>query len=280
MSLETCFGKQRVLLGVVHLPSLPGSPGYQGSMEDVVERALADAGALEEGGLDGAVVENFGDAPFFPDRVLPETVAAMAVVVAEIRKRTRFPLGINVLRNDAHSALAIVSACGAQFIRVNIHTGSAVTDQGVISGRAYETLRLMDSLWSKSPDRRPLLLADIAVKHATPLGTQDLEQMAEDTFHRGGADALLVTGEGTGKASSFDDVQRIRKAVPNAPVLMASGITEKTAARAIREAHGAIVGSWLKRDGKLHAPVDVNRVRALVEAARSGLAAGRQGGKQ
>lgn len=280
MSLEKCFGKQRVLLGVVHLPPLPGSPGYGGSMDDVIEWALADARALEEGGLDGAVVENFGDAPFFPDRVPPETVAAMAVAVAEIRKQTRFPLGINVLRNDAHSALALASACGAQFIRVNIHTGSAVTDQGVISGRAYETLRIMESLWAKTPERRPLLLADVAVKHATPLGTQVLDQIAEDTFHRGGADALLVTGEGTGKQSSFDDVQRIRKAVPDAPVLMASGITEKTAARAVREAHGAIVGSWLKRDGEVGQPVDIDRVRALVEAARSGLAAGRQGGKQ
>jgi predicted TIM-barrel enzyme len=114
----------------------------------------------------------------------------------------------------------------------------------------------------------------VAVKHASPIGAPALEQMAEDTFHRGGADVLLVTGEGTGKETSFDDVQRIRQAVPEAPVLIASGITDQTVARAVREAHGAIIGSWLKRDGQVHEPVDVRRVRALVEAARSGLAIG------
>jgi membrane complex biogenesis BtpA family protein len=274
MTLENCFGKSRVLLGVVHLPPLPGSPNYSGSMEQILEYALADARALEEGGLDGAVVENFGDTPFLPDSVPPETVASMAVVLAEIRRQNGFPLGVNLLRNDAHGALALSAACGAQFIRVNIHTGTAATDQGVISGKAHETLRLRDSLWARDAERKPLIFADVAVKHATPIGTPALEQMAEDTFHRGGADVLLVTGEGTGKETSFDDVQRIRQAVPEAPVLIASGITDQTVARAVREAHGAIIGSWLKRDGRVHEPVDVKRVRAIVEAARSGLAIG------
>jgi membrane complex biogenesis BtpA family protein len=279
MSLEACFGKPRVLLGVVHLLPLPGSPGYLGSMDAIIERALADARALEGGGLDGAVVENFGDAPFYPERVPSETVAAMAVALAEMRGTVGFPLGINVLRNDAHAAHALAAVCGAKFVRVNIHTGAAVTDQGVIHGRAHETLRLRESLWATEPGKRPLLFADVAVKHATPLGAADLAQMAEDTFRRGGADVLLVTGSGTGKETSFDDVQSIREVVPEAPVLVASGITDRTVARAVREAHGAIVGSWLKRDGKVQEPVDTGRVRALVEAARSGLAAGRQGGQ-
>jgi membrane complex biogenesis BtpA family protein len=278
MTLESCFGKPRVLLGVVHLPPLPGSPGYSGSMETVLELALADARALEDGGLDGAVVENFGDAPFFPGRVPAETVAAMAVALTEIRRETSFPLGVNLLRNDAHGALALTAACGGRFVRVNVHTGTAATDQGIIRGRAHETLRLRDSLWARSQHSKPLLFADVAVKHAVPLGNPELEQMAEDTFHRGSADVLLVTGEGTGKAASFDDVQRIRKAVPEAPLLVASGVTDQTVARAVREAHGAIVGSWLKYEGQVHRPVDIERVRALVKAA--GLGAGLQGEKR
>ena len=278
MTIESCFGKQRVLVGVIHLTPLPGSPGYGGDMTSIVHRALEDATALEAGGLDGAIVENFGDVPFFPERVPPETVAAMATVASEIRRAVRFPLGINVLRNDAHAALAVAASCGARFIRVNVHTGASVTDQGIVSGRAYVTLRLRDSLWSRSVTPPPLVFADLDVKHATSLAATDLARSAEDTFFRGLADVLLVTGSGTGKEISFVDLQQVRRALPEAPVLVASGVTDGTVARIMREAQGAIVGTWLKRDGKVHEPVDRDRVRALVAASRSGLPVERQGG--
>jgi uncharacterized protein len=268
MGLEALFGKPRVLVGMVHLGALPGSPGYQGAMEDLVRRAVEDALALESGGLDGAVVENFFDTPFYPDAAPPETVAAMAVILAEVRRAVRFPVGANVLRNDAAAALGLAAACGAEFIRVNVHTGASVTDQGLVQGRAHETLRLRERLWAGVDDAAPLIFADVDVKHASPLSPYDLGQMAEDTFRRGRADVLLVTGSGTGREASFDDLRRVREAVPEAPVLVASGVTDRTVARAIREAHGALVGSWLKRDGQVASPVDRERVRALVEAAK------------
>lgn len=268
MGLEGLFGKPRVLVGMVHLGALPGSPGSQDSMEELVRRAVEDALALESGGMDGAVVENFFDAPYYPDAAPAETVAAMAVILAEVRRAVRFPVGANVLRNDAAAALALAAACGAEFIRVNVHTGASVTDQGLVQGRAHETLRLRERLWARADDQAPLLFADVDVKHASPLAPYDLGQMAEDTFRRGRADVLLVTGGGTGREASYDDVRRVREAVPEAPVLVASGVTDRTVARALREAHGALVGSWLKRDGRVAAPVDRERVRALVEAAK------------
>jgi hypothetical protein len=268
MGLDALFGKSRVLIGMVHLGPLPGSPGYLGSMAEVIRRAVEDALALESGGLDGAVVENFGDTPFYPERVPPETVAAMAVALAEVRRAVRFPLGANALRNDAGAALALAAACGAAFVRVNVHSGASVTDQGLVQGRAHETLRLRERLWARAPEDAPLVFADVDVKHASPLGTFDLGQAAADTYYRGRADVLLVTGRGTGRETSMDDVRRVREAVPEAPVLVASGVTDRTVARAVREAHGALVGTWLKRDGQVDAPVDRERVRALVEAAK------------
>ena len=266
LAFELVFGKRPVLIGVVHLAPLPGSPGYRGSMDEVLERALADAAALESGGLDGAIVENFGDAPFFPDRVPPETVAAMTRAVSEIRRVRKFPVGVNVLRNDAESALAIAVACGARFVRVNVHVGASLTDQGIVTGVAHRTLRQRRAL---CPDgqRAPLLFCDVDVKHAAALAARDIEEWAEDTFHRGGADALLVTGSGTGKEPDWNDLRRVRQAVPDAPVLAASGITEHTVGRVLREAQGAIVGSSLKHGGRASEPVDPERVRVLAEAA-------------
>src|SRR5260221_195002 len=134
------FGR-RAVIGMVHLAPLPGAPLYEGSLQDVLARALADAEALAAGGVDAIAVENFGDRPFRKSRVDPETIAAMTRVITELARSVALPFGVNVLRNDASAALAIAAATGAAFIRVNVHTGAVVADQGIIEGEAAETLR-------------------------------------------------------------------------------------------------------------------------------------------
>ncbi len=278
-TLASRFGRPSgILLGVVHLRPLPGTaraPGRAGdAMQVALDRALADARALEAGGLDGLIVENFGDAPFHKDRVPPEIVAALARAAVEIRRATRLPLGVNALRNDARSALGIAAACGLDFIRVNVHSGAMLTDQGLIEGRAAETLAERRRLGAADV----LIFADVLVKHATPpAGTREelLPRIAEDTFRRGLADALVVSGTGTGEATSLADIALVRRAVPEAPVLVGSGVTDRTVRATLDSggatpgAHGAIVGTWLKQDGKVDQPVDAERVRRLVEAARA-----------
>jgi uncharacterized protein len=132
----------RTLIGMVHLAPLPGSPRWAGSMEQVIGSALADARALVEGGMDALLVENYGDVPFSAGRVEPWTVAAMAVTVAALRAAwPTLPLGVNVLKNDARAALAVAAAAGAQFMRVNVHAGAVVAEQGLVQTEAYHTLR-------------------------------------------------------------------------------------------------------------------------------------------
>src|SRR5947209_3563578 len=151
------------VFGMVHLRALPGAPLFDGSMDRLIDAALADARAICDGGAAGLVFENFGDRPFVRGRVNAETVAAMTRVIAEVARAVHLPFGVNVLRNDARSALAIAAATGAAFIRVNVHTGVMFTDQGVIEGEAAETLRMRAAL---AP--HVLIFADHMVKHATP----------------------------------------------------------------------------------------------------------------
>jgi membrane complex biogenesis BtpA family protein len=255
---------ERTVIGMVHLVPLPGSPRWAGSMRDVIAAALADARALIDGGVDALLVENFGDAPFTPDRVEPATVAAMSVVAAEVRRefpRTR--LGLNVLKNDARAALGVAAAVGAEFIRVNVHAGAVLADQGVVQSDAYGTLR----------DRRLLgvdvaIVADVGGKHAVPLAPVETEQMARDLVHRGLADALVVSGAATGQATPLGEVKRVRSAVPDVPLLIGSGVTAETAAELLSVADGLIVGTSVKRDGDVRQPVDRARVEKLVAAAR------------
>ncbi len=253
-----------LLLGVVHLPALPGSPGFEGHMSDLVASAARDAEALLAGGLDGYIVENFGDAPFFGETVPPETIASMARVLGAL-PRTGGLVGVNVLRNDARAALALAAAFDLDFIRVNVHVGAAVTDQGVIEGRAAETLRARRALGVQVA-----ILADVDVKHAVPLGpARPLSELAEETAGRGMADGLIVSGSSTGAPTAPDDLRAVKTACPRVPLFIGSGLTANSAAGALAVADGAIIGTALKEAGDVHAPVDIARVRALVRAARS-----------
>jgi hypothetical protein len=207
------------------------------------------------------ILENFGDIPFTRGPVGPETVAAMAVVARAVRERVRLPLGFNVLRNDPRAALALCAACGGSFIRVNVHTGAMVTDQGVIEGDAHGTLRLRARLCPEA-----LILADVHVKHAVPLGAIPIEISALDTLERGLADALILSGTGTGQAADLAEIERVRQALPQARILIGSGITRDNVGKYLRHADGLIVGTSLKFGGRVASHVDPKRVTALARA--------------
>lgn len=261
---DRLFGKKQIIIGMVHLHALPGAPAYAGSMSAILDAALSDAAALEQGGVDGLMIENFLDAPFFKERVPPETVAAMARAASAIRAKTKLPLGVNVLRNDGFSALAIATACELQFVRINIISWAMLADQGIIEGHAAEITRYRKMLGSDT-----LIFTDCLTKHAEPLAAMDMHWVALDTWERGGADALVISGKATGYATDLGDVIAARKGVPGAPLLIGSGVTVENVRDFLPIVDGVLVGTSIKADGKVDNPVDLARVRALVERVRT-----------
>jgi membrane complex biogenesis BtpA family protein len=249
---------------MLHAPPLPGAPRWQPPFDRVIEHVLADASALHLAGVDALLLENFGDVPFFGERVPPETVAAMAVLAREVRAALPLPLGINVLRNDAPASLAVAAAAGASFIRVNVHAGTMLTDQGQLTGRAAETLRLRASLGLPIA-----ILADVLVKHAVAPPGLTAAHAARDTWYRGLADALVVTGAATGEVTDVARIREVRSAVPSAPVLVGSGVNADSAAALLAEADGAIVGSAFEHGGRAGAGVDAERASRLMRQLRS-----------
>jgi membrane complex biogenesis BtpA family protein len=251
----------RTLLGVVHLPPLPSARGHR-SMADVLDRALADARAFAEGGFDGVVVENFGDAPFHKgtadDPVPPDVTAGLAVAAARIAEATRLPVGVNCLRNDGMAALGAAAVVGARWVRVNVLAGAYVTDQGVIEG---EAARL--SAYRRRLGWNGALLADFLVKHAAPLAPIEVATGAKDIAERSGADGIVLSGARTGQPVDAALLDAVRAAVGAFPIWLGSGLSLDNAAALWPRCDGAIVGTWCKRDGRLAEPVDVARVRAL-----------------
>jgi len=233
-------------------------------MDEVLDRASAEARLLADGGLDGVLVENYGDAPFFPEQTPPETVASMAVVVRRVVESTQLPVGVNLLRNDAEGALAVAVGAEARFIRVNVHVGAMFTDQGLLEGHAHRTLRKRESLGSILP-----ILADVMVKHATPPPGLTLESAARDTWFRGLADGLVLTGAETGDPVDLESIRRVRASLPEEGRIWAgSGAASGNASDLIQAVDGIIVGSALQEGGKAGAGVDPARIRAFMESLR------------
>lgn len=252
------------LIGMVHLPALPGSAGSKLNMAAIIDRAMVEARQIAKAGFDAVIVENFGDAPFAADRVPEETIAAMSVVIDHVVRACGVPVGVNVLRNDSLAALAIAAATGAAFVRVNVLSGAYATDQGIITGRANEVLRKRAAL---AP--HVAIAADVHVKHATPISQPDVALAAEETAHRAGADVLIVSGTGTGKATDLGAVRRVKEAVPKSPLWIGSGVTAETVEDYLEIADGVIVGTALKRGGRTTAPLDSKALTQFVKAAHS-----------
>ena len=265
------------LVGVVHLLALPGSPCSSLGRQAVLRRALEDGRALVEGGIGACIVENFGDAPFAQGSVEPHVPAFIAVVAERLRAEfgDALVVGANVLRNDVCAALGAAAASGARFVRVNVLSGAAWTDQGLVQGQARQALLYRRALGLEPPPGGAqhggvAIVADVCVKHAVPAGELDIVRNAEDAALRGGADVLVVTGNATGGATDLAELHAVREALPHVPVWVGSGVSHATAPEVARSAHGAIVGTALHRDGDIRMPLDRDRVARMVGAFHGG----------
>ena len=259
-----------MIVGMVHLGNLnPSSHGVD--IDAVEEAAIADALALKKAGFDGVMIENFGDAPFFPDRVPAHTIASMSRIAHSVSLALNQDfvaptLGINVLRNDAQGALAVAASVGADFVRVNVLIGAMVTDQGIIEGKAHEVIRTRNQLAPKCE-----VWADLRVKHAAPLAERPLSEEAHDLWTRSGASAIIVSGSRTGAPLDPAEIDTIRSAVPDARIIAGSGVTPDQIPNLVPRLDGIIVGTWIKAEGKSSNPVDPERASRFVEAVHANL---------
>jgi uncharacterized protein len=253
-----------LLVGMIHLPALPGSAQHERPLAEIVDFAKREAGVLAEAGFGAIMIENFGDAPFLADALDPATVASLAVAAFCVKQEAGLPLGVNALRNDARSAMGIAAAVRADFVRINVHIGVSATDQGWVEGRSAQTLNYRRQLGANVG-----IFADVHVKHAQPISQPDIGLAAEETAYRGLADALIVSGSTTGRPADLAHIKQVKAAVPDRLVLVGSGATEETIRSVLDLCDGAIVGTSIKQDGRTLAPIDPVRARAFVHAAGS-----------
>lgn len=261
-SFHDLFGTKKPIIGMLHLPPLPGSPVYNGKgLKEIIDRALYDANELQEGGVDGLEVENFSDITYFPQEVGPELTAAVAVIADHVIRAASKPIGICVLA-DPKASLSVAHAVGAKFIRATFFTEASVDVSGLVCPKPHELLRFRKFL-----DPSIKIFTDVHIKHSAPLASRPLCDSALDAKYFL-SDAVIISGTHTGKETKLEDIKEAKTSVEDFPVLVGSGFSKERAAKILAIADGAIVGTSLKKDGVSSNVVDRNRVKELMEVIK------------
>lgn len=263
MNLSNLFPHSKPIIGMVHLLPLPGSPDYKGSLEKIYDRAIEEAKTLYKAGVDGLIVENFGDTPYRIGNPEAVQIAVMAGITRLIRDRVDIPIGVNVHFNAWKAEMAIAFACQANFVRVEVFVDTVVSPQGVINPCSAEIRRYRKSLSANDI----YLFTDIHAKYTENILPKKLTQSAIEAVSAG-AHALIVTGTKTGQETPLEDVTKVKEVV-NVPVLVGSGTTPKNVKDVLHTADGAIVGSALKEGGKASNRVSPEAAHNFMKIARS-----------
>lgn len=260
------LGRHRALVGMIHVPALPGTPGSKVNLDEIMTSVARDAVTLVESGFDALIIENMHDLPYLKRNVGPEIIASMTMVAACLRQMVDQPIGIQILAGANHAALATALASGCQFIRAEGFAFSSVADEGLLeTADAGPLLRYRRNIGAEDI----AVFADACKKHSAHAITADITfQEHVETLEFMGADGAIVTGTATGKPVRSDDLKTATESC-ELPVLVGSGVDHESVAGLLNVADAVIVGSSTKQNGDWRRPVDADAARRIVEAART-----------
>jgi uncharacterized protein len=257
------------VIGMVHVAALPGSPRSRLAMEEIVRVAVAEARLLDQAGYHGVLIENMHDVPYLRREVGVETVAAMACVAGEVRRSVGCHVGVQILAGANQASLAVALAAGLDFIRAEGFVFASVADEGLMADAdAGALLRFRQAIGAESVR----IYVDVKKKHSAHAITADVSLAeAVEAAEFFGADGVIVTGSSTGKPADLQDLRRAREAATRT-LLVGSGATPNALTDIFTSADAVIVGSWIKREGHWSNPIDSERARTFIEAARRAVA--------
>ncbi len=261
--LKELLGVAKPVIAMCHFPPLPGSPLYdaKAGLQGIKEWVERDVRHLQDGGVDAIMFCNEGDRPY-TFKASPATLATMAAVIGELKPQIRVPFGVDILW-DPEAAIALAAATGAKFVR-EVFTGAYASDMGLWDTHAGEALRFRRNIGAESVK----LIFNINAEFAGPLGPRPLPVVAKSVVFSSLADIVAVSGTMTGQGARLSDLEEVKRALPDTPVVANTGVRAENVADILKVVDGVIVGTALKRDGNTWNPVDPDRVKRFMEAAR------------
>ncbi len=261
--LNDVFPAPKPIIGMCHLPALPGDTAYDktAGMSAIVEHAKREIAALQEGGVDGILISNEFSLPYLTETE-PITAVSMARVIGEVADDLAVPFGVNVLW-DAVASIDLAVATGARFVR-EVFTGVYASDFGLWNTHVGKTARHRVAM--SGSDVR--LLFNIVPEAASYMAERDLAQLTQSTVFNCVPDGLCVSGLTAGAATETSTLKTVKEHAGSVPVFVNTGVKPDTLVESLRFADGAIVGTFFKKDGVFENDVDIARVRELMDVVR------------
>lgn len=253
-----------MLIGMVHLLPLPGSPFYNKDLNAIEKRAWQDVKNIEKAGFDAIIIENYGDQPFLINEVPLESLISMAKIVSRITKKTKLKIGINIEFNAWKEELIMAKVMEADFIRVEVFNEFRFHESGLVFPSIAKILRARKSLNAESVK----IFVDINVKNTFPIIKYDEKKILYtiDKY----ADAIIYTGSETGKPPKINDIKKLKENI-HKPLYIGSGVNEKNIIEFLNIAEGVIVGTAIKEGNKTENPVSFEKAQKLVKLVKQKL---------
>jgi membrane complex biogenesis BtpA family protein len=267
MRLDEIFSVRKPIIGMLHLDYLAGQPEYRG-FEYTLSRALFDLYNLQDGGIDGILIENWKEYTTTPE-ANPQNVDCMLEISKELAKRARVPLGINVLNNDYKAAFKIAKEIGAKFVQLDVFVDKVRTEfefNPYTKQNPFDVIVDPKDVLKYKPESIALFVF-IQPKHYVLLEKDKPIELSARQAIENKADAVIVTGERTGIAPSIEKIRKVKQAIENYPVGIGSGFSSKNARYYLPEVDFVIVGTDLKYEGETDNPVDIRRVEEIIKIA-------------
>lgn len=251
----------KLVVGMIHLEALPGTPKYSGNLENIIDKAIFEADIYKNAGLQAIMIENMHDVPYMNNSSGPEITSIMAIIAYEIKKRTNLFVGIQVLASANKEALAIALAANLDFIRAEGFVFAHVADEGITQSNAGEILRYRKQIGADNV----MVFTDVKKKHSSHSITLDVSIVetakAAEFFL---SDGIVITGLSTGAEADVTELSDVKKN-SKLPIIIGSGITADNIDKYYKLADVFIVGSYFKKDGNWENGVDESRVKKLLK---------------
>ena len=253
--------KSKLVIGMIHVDALPGTPKYSGTVKSIINKALVEAEIFNDTGIDALMIENMHDVPYLKKEVGPEVTSIMSIIAQEIKAKTGLPIGIQILAGANKEAIAAAHAAGVDFIRAEGFVFAHVADEGIFESDAGELLRYRRQIGAEDV----LIFTDIKKKHSSHSITSDISIVdtakAAEFFL---SDGVIVTGSSTGEEADLNEIKNVRAAI-KLPVIIGSGITINNIQKYFNEADAFIVGSYFKKEGNWQKSVEPERVEKFMK---------------
>jgi predicted TIM-barrel enzyme len=234
------FKGKGAVIGMIHVPALPGTPFYSGPFGLLVDKVVRETEIFLKAGVDAVAIENMHDIPYLNNSAGSEIIASMAVLASKVKTIFKGPVGIQILAASNKEALSCALVSDCQFIRAEGFVFAHTADEGIIESCAGELLRHRKIIGADHIK----IFTDIKKKHS-----------------------IIVTGKSTGQEADLKEIQNLNSSI-KVPLIVGSGVTYNNLDSYLLNSDAVIVGSYFKTDGFWKSDLELSKIKKFMNKCK------------